>query len=88
MILQSRVGKNPRAKLIQFHENQRPAYWGTWSKQSSAVTGRKPFGRDTQVRFTELFINNRGNIFFKKKIIYLFFRVKNLKKIFSMILRK
>ena len=22
--------KLPKAKLLQFHENQRPPYWGTW----------------------------------------------------------
>merc|ERR1712142_971387 len=27
--------KVPRAKLLQFHENQRPAYRGTWTKKSS-----------------------------------------------------
>ena len=33
-------GKVPRAKLLQFHANQRPAYWGTWTKQSAFVSGR------------------------------------------------
>ena len=36
----------PKAKLLQFHENQRPAYWGTWTKRSDFVSGRKPFGQD------------------------------------------
>ena len=36
----------PKAKLLQFHENQRPAYWGTWTKKSDFVSGRKPFGQD------------------------------------------
>ena len=30
-------GGQPRAKLLQFHLNQRPAYWGTWTKTSSKV---------------------------------------------------
>jgi chromatin assembly factor 1 subunit A len=30
-----------------FHEDCRPAYHGTWSKKSSIVTGRNPFGKDT-----------------------------------------
>ncbi|TPX32654.1 hypothetical protein SmJEL517_g04284 [Synchytrium microbalum] len=29
-------------KLLQFHEDTRPAYWGTWSKKSKSV-GRRPF---------------------------------------------
>ena len=48
IILQS--GKDalviPRAKLLKFHENKRPAYWGTWTKKSKVITGRRPFGRD------------------------------------------
>ena len=30
-------GGQPRAKLLQFHLNQRPAYWGTWTKKSTKV---------------------------------------------------
>ena len=30
----------PRAKLIQFHDNKKPAYWGTWEKKSQFVSGR------------------------------------------------
>ena len=37
-----------RAKLLKFHENQRPAYWGTWTKTSQFISGRKPFGRDEE----------------------------------------
>merc|ERR1712013_224531 len=40
--------KVPRAKLLQFHENQRPAYWGTWTKKSTFVSGRRPFGKDEE----------------------------------------
>ena len=32
--------KLPRAKLLQFHETLRPAYWGTWTKKSQFVSGR------------------------------------------------
>ena len=35
-----------RAKLLQFHENERPAYWGTWSKKSTVVGPRRPFAKD------------------------------------------
>jgi len=38
--------KVPRAKLLQFHANQRPAYWGTWTKKSEYISGRRPFGKD------------------------------------------
>ena len=37
-----------RAKLLQFCENQRPPYFGTWSKNSSKVGPRKPFVMDSE----------------------------------------
>ncbi|CAN0205887.1 unnamed protein product, partial [Ectocarpus sp. 8 AP-2014] len=37
-----------RMKLLQFHQDHRPPYWGTWSKSSSQVTGRRPLGRHTK----------------------------------------
>uniref|UniRef100_A0A3Q3KCP8 Chromatin assembly factor 1 subunit p150 C-terminal domain-containing protein n=1 Tax=Monopterus albus TaxID=43700 RepID=A0A3Q3KCP8_MONAL len=33
-------------KLLQFHENYRPAYWGTWNKKSSHISPRCPFRQD------------------------------------------
>lgn len=33
-------------KLLRFHDNYRPAYYGTYSKTSAAVTGRHPLARD------------------------------------------
>ncbi|XP_039984270.1 chromatin assembly factor 1 subunit A [Xiphias gladius] len=33
-------------KLLQFHENYRPAYWGTWSKNSSHISPRCPLRQD------------------------------------------
>ena len=33
-----------KAKLLQFHDNQRPAYFGTWTKKTDKISGRKPFG--------------------------------------------
>ncbi|KAI3368923.1 hypothetical protein L3Q82_025898 [Scortum barcoo] len=33
-------------KLLQFHENYRPAYWGTWSKKSSNISPRCPLRQD------------------------------------------
>jgi hypothetical protein len=35
-----------RKKFLCFDEDVRPAYYGTWSKRSSAVTGRRPFGQE------------------------------------------
>ena len=35
-----------KAKLLQFHENYRPAYYGTWRKNSKLITARKPLGQD------------------------------------------
>ncbi|KAI7876009.1 hypothetical protein K492DRAFT_167584 [Lichtheimia hyalospora FSU 10163] len=35
-----------RMKLLQFCEDVRPAYYGTWTKRSNAVTACKPFGQD------------------------------------------
>jgi len=37
---------NRKAKLFQFHENNRPAYWGTWAKKHDKIKGRTPFKRD------------------------------------------
>lgn len=37
-----------RMKLLQFHQDYRPPYWGTWSKTSREVTGRRPLGRDSK----------------------------------------
>ncbi|KAF9156593.1 Chromatin assembly factor 1, subunit A [Actinomortierella ambigua] len=38
-----------KMRLIQFAENYRPAYYGTWSKRSDKVTGRRHLGRDTDM---------------------------------------
>jgi len=40
--------KIPRAKLLKFHENRRPAYWGTWTKASKMISGRRPFAMDEE----------------------------------------
>ncbi|XP_789313.3 chromatin assembly factor 1 subunit A isoform X2 [Strongylocentrotus purpuratus] len=36
-----------KMKMLQFHENYRPAYYGTWQKETSVVAGRTPFKKDT-----------------------------------------
>lgn len=33
-------------RLLQFHDNHRPAYFGSYSKKSAVVTPRRPFARD------------------------------------------
>ncbi|KAI7903634.1 chromatin assembly factor 1 subunit A-domain-containing protein [Cokeromyces recurvatus] len=38
-----------RMKLLQFSENVRPAYHGTFTQKSRVVNGRKPFAQDNDV---------------------------------------
>lgn len=38
--------KRMRAKLLQFVENRRPPYWGTWQKRSQHIRPRAPFSQD------------------------------------------
>ncbi|KAI7830261.1 chromatin assembly factor 1 subunit A-domain-containing protein [Gamsiella multidivaricata] len=38
-----------RMRLLQYAENYRPAYFGTWSKRSKYVTGRRFLGKDTEL---------------------------------------
>jgi chromatin assembly factor 1 subunit A len=33
-------------RFLSFHEDRRPAYHGTWSRTSSVISGRNPFGKD------------------------------------------
>uniref|UniRef100_A0ABM5EM62 Chromatin assembly factor 1 subunit A isoform X1 n=1 Tax=Pogona vitticeps TaxID=103695 RepID=A0ABM5EM62_9SAUR len=35
-----------RMKLLQFCENHRPAYWGTWNKKTLAIKPRNPWSKD------------------------------------------
>jgi hypothetical protein len=40
-----------KMKLLQFYEDVRPAYFGTWTKvfnENNIINGRKPFAKDTQ----------------------------------------
>ena len=39
-------------KLLQFHDNYRPPYYGTYSKKSSTVTARRPLSKDVNVDYT------------------------------------
>ncbi|TRZ02844.1 hypothetical protein DNTS_026718 [Danionella cerebrum] len=38
-----------RMKLLQFHDNYRPAYWGTWSKKSAFISPRFPLKMDKEL---------------------------------------
>ncbi|XP_014483317.1 PREDICTED: chromatin assembly factor 1 subunit A-A-like [Dinoponera quadriceps] len=35
-----------RPKLLQFSDNRRPPYWGTWRKRSVTINPRRPFTKD------------------------------------------
>ena len=37
-----------KLKFLRFDKDVRPPYYGTWSKKSALVTGRRPFGKDNQ----------------------------------------
>ncbi|KAG8747650.1 hypothetical protein FRC10_000193 [Ceratobasidium sp. 414] len=39
------------AKLFHFRENIKPAYYGTWTKTSSSIRARRPFGKDESVDY-------------------------------------
>lgn len=38
-----------RVKLLQFHTNYRPPYYGTWRKKSSVLTPKFPWKQDTKL---------------------------------------
>ncbi|CAG9826263.1 unnamed protein product [Diabrotica balteata] len=38
-----------KAKFLYFHDNRRPAYYGTWRKKSKFVKPRKPLGEDKNI---------------------------------------
>lgn len=45
-----RKPKGPlRAKLLQYHEDIRPPYFGTWQRKSKVITGRRPLALDEDV---------------------------------------
>lgn len=51
---QSICAENPkttklRAKLLQFHDTIRPAYYGTWSKRSKVIRPRKPLAQELEL---------------------------------------
>ncbi|XP_076977216.1 chromatin assembly factor 1 subunit A isoform X2 [Tamandua tetradactyla] len=38
-----------RMKLLQFSENHRPAYWGTWNKKTTTISPRNPWTQDRKL---------------------------------------
>ncbi|CAH2049312.1 unnamed protein product, partial [Iphiclides podalirius] len=44
--LEPTIREKLRPKLLSFHENRRPPYWGTWRKTSAFVKPRRPFHQD------------------------------------------
>lgn len=42
-----------RTKFLKFHENRRPAYYGTWRKKSKFITARRPFAEDDILNYDE-----------------------------------
>ncbi|NWS78340.1 CAF1A factor, partial [Crotophaga sulcirostris] len=42
-------GKFGRMKLLQFSENHRPAYWGTWNKKTTVIRPRNPWSKDSKL---------------------------------------
>lgn len=47
--VEKRIKGALRARLLQFSEDVRPPYFGTWQKKSKLITGRRPFREDTEV---------------------------------------
>lgn len=48
-VIKQSIGKvYKKAKFLAFEENQRPPYFGTWSKKSVKISARKPFAMDAE----------------------------------------
>ncbi|XP_061932516.1 chromatin assembly factor 1 subunit A-A-like [Apis cerana] len=48
IVNQNIVVEKQRPKLLQFSENLRPPYWGTWRKCSKNINPRRPFSKDME----------------------------------------
>ncbi|XP_032683554.1 chromatin assembly factor 1 subunit A-B [Odontomachus brunneus] len=46
IIMETHHLEKHRPKLLQFDDNRRPPYWGTWRKQSNVIKPRQPFVKD------------------------------------------
>lgn len=58
-------------KLLQFAENHRPAYWGTFSKPSTLLSARRPFARDTSIFNYDVRRCRRGGVVVGSRANYL-----------------
>lgn len=45
-----KTGTVMKAKFLHFHQNYRPAYYGTWRKSSKYIKPRKPLAQDTVIK--------------------------------------
>ena len=45
-----------KCKLLQFHMNYRPPYYGTWTKKAKNVGPRTPFKTDTVQSLYHLYL--------------------------------
>lgn len=43
-----------RVKVLQFKEDYRPPYYGTFRQRSRLITGRRPFTKDPSLRNYEI----------------------------------
>jgi len=59
-----------RMKLLQFEENRRPAYWGTWKRKSKRVNARKPFTREEVCQDNFLILRNSVCFYVFIKIVF------------------
>ncbi|PSN33741.1 hypothetical protein C0J52_23553 [Blattella germanica] len=57
------TGQTHRPKLLQFWENRRPPYWGTWRKKSKSITAIKPFNKDELILMMNGKKKNQVNLF-------------------------
>ncbi|KAF7727736.1 hypothetical protein EC973_007195 [Apophysomyces ossiformis] len=48
-VLNQNLRSTLKMKLLQFAEDVRPAYYGTWTKQSDVLTGRRPLAKDNEL---------------------------------------
>ena len=61
--LDSILSSLSRVKLLKFHDNIRPAYFGTFSKKSNVIKPRRPLAMDkvyTSFFFAHFFFHTRN----------------------------
>lgn len=58
IIPSARTAPKQKFKLLQFKENHRPAYFGSWRKQRGSICPRNPFKRD-EVILQDVIVDRR-----------------------------